>query len=36
MDLNEIGWKGVEWIHLDEVKNKWRAVVKCAMMFPFA
>jgi hypothetical protein len=25
MDLEEIGWGGVDWIGLAEDKNKWRA-----------
>jgi hypothetical protein len=31
MDLRETGWKGVEWIHLAEVRDRWRAVVSGAM-----
>jgi hypothetical protein len=27
MDLREIGWGGVEWIHLAEDRDRWRAVV---------
>jgi hypothetical protein len=25
MDLKEIGWKGVEWIHLAEDRDQWWA-----------
>ena len=24
MDLQEIGWKGMEWIHLAQEKDTWR------------
>jgi hypothetical protein len=27
MDLREIGWGGVEWIHLAQGRGGWRAVV---------
>jgi hypothetical protein len=27
MDLGEIGWGGVEWIHLAQDRDRWRAVV---------
>jgi hypothetical protein len=27
MDLREIGWVGVEWIHLAQDRDRWRAVV---------
>jgi hypothetical protein len=30
MDLREIGW-GVEWIHLAQDRDRWRAVVNAAM-----
>jgi hypothetical protein len=33
MDLREIGWMGVEWIHLAQYRDRWRAVVN-AMMNP--
>jgi hypothetical protein len=33
MDLNEIGWKSMEWINLDWGKDKLRFVVKSAMTF---
>jgi hypothetical protein len=27
MDLREIGWEGVDWMHLDKDRDQWRAVV---------
>jgi hypothetical protein len=31
MDLGEIGWGGVDWIGLPQVRNKWRALVNAVM-----
>jgi hypothetical protein len=31
MDLEEIGWRGVEWIHLAQDKDRWRALVNAVM-----
>jgi hypothetical protein len=31
MDLREIGWEGVEWIHLAQDRDHWRAVVNAMM-----
>jgi hypothetical protein len=31
MDLREIGWGCVEWIHLAEDRDHWRAVVNAVM-----
>jgi hypothetical protein len=31
MDLREIGWGGVEWIHLAQERDRWRAVVNAVM-----
>jgi hypothetical protein len=31
MDLVEIGWWGVEWIHLAQDRDRWRAVVNAVM-----
>jgi hypothetical protein len=31
MDLREIGWEGVEWIHLAQDRGRWRAVVNAVM-----
>jgi hypothetical protein len=30
-DLGETGWKGVDWIHLAQNRNRWRAVVNEVM-----
>jgi hypothetical protein len=30
-DLTEIGWEGVEWIHLAQDRDRWRAVVNAVM-----
>jgi len=27
MDLGEIGWEGVDWIHLAQVMDQWQAPV---------
>jgi hypothetical protein len=31
MDLREIGWEAVEWIHLAQARDRWRAVVNAVM-----
>jgi hypothetical protein len=31
MDLREIGWGDVEWIHLDQDRDSWWAVVNVVM-----
>jgi hypothetical protein len=31
MDLREIGWEGVDWVHLDQERDQWRAVVNTVM-----
>jgi hypothetical protein len=31
MDIREIGWGGVEWIHLAQDRDRWRAVVNAVM-----
>jgi hypothetical protein len=31
MDLEEMGWGGVEWIGLAQDRDKWRASVKAAI-----
>jgi hypothetical protein len=33
MDLSEIGWKGVDWMHLAQDRDQWRAVVNTVMNF---
>jgi hypothetical protein len=31
MDLREIGWEVVDWIHLVQDRNQWRALVDRVM-----
>jgi hypothetical protein len=31
--LREIGWEGVVWIHLAQIRDQWRAVMKTVMNF---
>jgi hypothetical protein len=31
MDIREIGWGGVEWIHLAQDRDRWLAVVNAVM-----
>jgi hypothetical protein len=31
MYLKEVEWKGVDWIHLAQKKDQWRAVVNTVM-----
>jgi hypothetical protein len=31
MDLRETGWGGVEWTHLAQDRDRWRAVVNAVM-----
>jgi hypothetical protein len=31
MDLSEIGWGGMHWMHLDEDRDQWRALVNTVM-----
>jgi hypothetical protein len=31
MDLGEIVWGNVEWIHLDQDRSRWRSVVNIVM-----
>jgi hypothetical protein len=35
MERREIGWGGVEWIHLDQDGDRWRAVVNAVMKLGF-
>jgi len=31
MDLRDVGWEGVDWIHLAQDMDQWRAVVNTVM-----
>jgi hypothetical protein len=31
MDLREIGWESVDWMHLAQDRDQWRAVVSTVM-----
>jgi len=31
MDLREIGWEGVDWIHVGEDRDWWQAVLNMVM-----
>jgi hypothetical protein len=31
MDVREIRWEGVDWMHLAQSRDKWRAVVNTVM-----
>jgi hypothetical protein len=31
MDLQEVGWKGVDWIDMAQDRDRWRAVVSAVM-----
>jgi len=33
MDLAEIGWEILEWMHVAEKRDKWRALVNAVMKF---
>jgi hypothetical protein len=35
MDLREIGWEDVDWMHLDEDRDQWQAVANRAMNLRF-
>jgi hypothetical protein len=35
MNLREIGWGGVEWIHLAQKRNRWRAFVNAVTNLRF-
>jgi hypothetical protein len=34
MKLREIGWEGVDWIHLAQNGNQWQAFVNTVMNLP--
>jgi hypothetical protein len=31
MDLREVGWDGMDWIHLAQDRDQWRALVNTVM-----
>jgi hypothetical protein len=33
MDLREIGWSGMDWIHLAQDRDQWRTLVNMVMNF---
>jgi hypothetical protein len=33
--IREIGWEGVDWMHLAQDKDQWRALVKTVMNVGF-
>jgi hypothetical protein len=35
MDLREIGWKAVDWIHLTQDRDQWQALVNTVMNLRF-
>jgi hypothetical protein len=35
MDLTEIGWEGVDCMHLDQDGDQWQALVNTVMNFRF-
>jgi hypothetical protein len=35
MDLRKIGWDGMDWIHLAQDRDQWRALVNMVMNLRF-
>jgi hypothetical protein len=33
MDLSEVGWAGIPWIDLSQIRDQWRAVVNTVTKF---
>jgi hypothetical protein len=33
MDLREIGWDGVDWMHMAQDRDQWRALVNTVLNF---
>jgi hypothetical protein len=36
MNLQVVGWRGMDWIDLDQDRNRWRALVNVIMNFRVA
>jgi hypothetical protein len=34
MDLQEVGWQGMDWIDLAQDRNRWQALVNMLMSLP--
>jgi hypothetical protein len=34
MDLQEVGWQGMDWIDLAQDRNRWQALVNVVMNLP--
>jgi hypothetical protein len=34
MDLGEVGWGGVDWIGLDQDRNRWKALADLVLNLP--
>jgi hypothetical protein len=35
MDLQEVGWEGLDWIDMAQDRDRWRALVNAVMNFGF-
>jgi hypothetical protein len=35
MDLREVGWEGIDWMHLAQNRDQWQALVNTAMNLVF-
>jgi hypothetical protein len=35
MNLTEIGWDGVDWVHLTQRRDQWQALLNTVMNFGF-
>jgi hypothetical protein len=35
LDLQEVEWRGMDWIELDQDKDNWRTLVNAAMILRF-
>jgi hypothetical protein len=36
MNVREIGWEGVDWIHLAQGRDQWQTLVNMVINFPFS